>query len=96
VTARDSNQNFRDSVALARLVDPRPTLENLARNTGLNYDDVVHHARVRYASSGAEALLAIEPQALRDLIEARKAEDWAKVGALIDWLEAGLESTEWH
>jgi len=96
VTPKDSNQNFRDSVALSRLVDPRRTLENLARNTGLTYDDVVHHALVRYASSGAEALLAIEPQALRDLIEARKAEDWAKVGALIDWLEAGLESSEWH
>ncbi|HYR54187.1 MAG TPA: DUF6027 family protein [Methylomirabilota bacterium] len=96
MTPKDSNQNFRDSVALSRLVDPRRTLENLARNTGLTYDDVVHHALVRYASSGAEALLAIEPQALRDLIEARKAEDWAKVGALIDWLEAGLESSEWH
>ena len=96
MTAQDSNQNFRDSVALSRLVDPRRTLENLARNTGLTYDDVVHHALVRYASSGAEALLATEPQALRDLIEARKAEDWAKVGALIDWLEAGLESSEWH
>ena len=96
MTAQDSNQNFRDSVALSRLVDPRPTLENLARNTGLTYDDVVHHALARYASSGAEALLAIESQALRDLIEARKAEDWARVGALIDWLEAGLESSEWH
>jgi len=96
VTAHDANQNFRDSVALSRLVDPRLTLENLARNTGLSYEDVVHHALVRYASSGAEALLAIEPQALRDLIEARKAEDWAKVAALIDWLEAGLESSEWH
>ena len=96
MTARDSNQNFRDSVLLSRLIDPRPTLENLARNTGLAYDDVVHHALVRYASSGAEALLAIEPQALRDLIAARKAEDWAKVGALIDWLEAGFESSEWH
>jgi hypothetical protein len=96
VTAQDSNQNFRDSVALSRLVDPRPTLENLARNTGLTYDDVVHHALVRYAGSGAEALLAIEPQALRDLIEARKAEDWTKIAGLIDWLEAGLESSEWH
>ncbi len=96
MTTQDSNQNFRDSVALSRLVDPRPTLENLARNTGLTYDDVVHHALVRYASSGAEALLAIEPQALRDLIAARRSEDWAKVGALIDWLEAGLESSEWH
>ena len=96
MTESDSNQNFRDSVSLSRLVDPRPTLENLARNTGLTYDEVVHHALVRYASSGAEALLAIEPKALRELIAARKAEDWAKVRVLIDWLEAGLESTEWH
>ncbi len=73
MTAQDSNQNFRDSVALSRLVDPRPTLENLARNTGLTYDDVVHHALVRYASSGAEALLALEPRALNELIAARKA-----------------------
>jgi hypothetical protein len=96
MTARDPNENFRTAVALSRLVDPRLTLENLARNTGLTYDAVVHHALVHYASSGAEALLAIEPQALRDLIAARKSEDWATVAALIDWLEAGLESSEWH
>jgi hypothetical protein len=93
---RDTNQNFRESVALSRRVDPRPTLENLARNTGLALEDVVHHALTRYASSGAEALLAWEPQALRELIAARKAGDWAKVGAMIDWLEAGLDSSEWH
>ena len=96
MSPRDADQNFRDSVTLSRLADPRPTLENLARNTGLTYDDVVHHALVRYASSGAEALLAMDPQALRDLIVARKAEDWARVAGLIDWLEAGLESTEWR
>jgi hypothetical protein len=93
---RDPNQNFRDSVARSRLVDPRPTLENLARSTAVPYHDVVHHALVRYASSGAEALLAWEPQALRDLIAARKAEDWKKVGAIIDWLEAGLDSKAWR
>ncbi len=96
MTAQDSNQNFRDSVALSLLADPRPTLVNLARNTGVSYEDVVHHALVRYASSGAEALLAWDPHALRELIAARKAEDWRKVGSIIDWLEAGLESTEWH
>lgn len=96
MTGQDPNQNFRAAVALSLLVDPRSTLENLAHNTGLTYEDVVHHALVRYASSGAEALLAIEPQALRDLIAARKAEDWAKVAALIDWLEAGLDSPLWH
>ena len=83
MTEPDSNQNFRDTVGLSRLVDPRPTLENLARSTGLIYDDVVHHALVRYASSGAEALLAWEPQALRDLIAARKASDWAKVERML-------------
>ncbi len=96
MTERDSNQNFRDSVRLSRLVDPHTTLEDLARATGLTYDDVVHHALVRYASSGAEALLAWEPHALRELIAARKANDWEKVGAIIDWFEAGLESDEWH
>lgn len=96
MNAQDSNQSFRDSVALSRLVDPRPTLENLARNTSLTYEDVVHHALVRYASSGAEALLAWEPYALRELIAARKTKDWAKVGGIIDWLEAGLDSPDWH
>jgi len=96
MSGRDSNQNFRDSVALSLLTDPRPTLENLARSTGLTYEEVVHHALVRYASSGAEALLAWEPHALRELIAARKAGDWLKVGSIIDWLEAGLDSAEWH
>jgi len=30
------------------------------------------------------------------MIAARKAGDWARVGAIIDWLEAGLESPEWR
>ena len=92
----NGNHNFRHDVALSRLVDPRPTLENLAQDTGLSFEAVVHHALVRYASSGAEALLAIEPLALRELISARRAGDWTKVGAMIDWLEAGLESPNWH
>ena len=96
MSAPDPNEGFRQAVALSKLVDPRPTLENLARNTGLAYEDVVHHALARYASSGAEVLLAIEPLALRELIEARKAGDWAKVGGIIDWLEAGLQSDAWR
>ena len=94
--SKNGNENFRQDVAQSGRIDPRPTLENLARRTGLTYEAVVHHALVRYASSGAEALLAIEPLALRQLISARKAGDWAKVGAIIDWLEAGLESPNWR
>ena len=86
----DPDQNFRDDVARSLQVDPKPTLENLARSTELTYDEVAHYALVRYASSGAEALLAVDSIALRQLIEARKLGDWAKVGAIIDWLEAGL------
>ena len=85
------NQNFRDDVMRSLRVDPRPTLENLAQSTGLTYEAVAHHALVRYASSGAEALLAIEPVALRQLIEAARAEDWSKVASIIGWLEAGLQ-----
>lgn len=86
----DANRNFKDDVTRSLKVNPRSTLENLARSTGLTYDEVAHYALVRYASSGAEALLAIDSVALRQLIEARKAGDWARVGAIIDWLEAGL------
>jgi hypothetical protein len=88
--------NFQQAVRQSLLVDPRPTFENLAANTGLTYEEVVHHALVRYAASGAEALLAIEPHALKELIAARKAGDWKKVGSLIDWLEAGLDSSAWR
>lgn len=90
------DEQFRQDVNLSGLVDPRPTLANLAASTGVPYDSVVHHALVRYAGSGAEALLSVEPRALRELIAARKAKDWRKVGAIIDWLEAGLDSTSWR
>ena len=92
----NGDQGFRDAVRSSLLVDPRSTFENLAASTGLTYEEVVHYALVRYASSGAEALLAIEPEALRQLIAARKAGEWEKIGALIDWLEAGLESASWR
>ena len=73
-----------------------PTLCALAANTGLSVDDVVHHVLVRYASDGAEALLCFDPQSLRTLIEARHAEDWPRVAAIVDWLEAGLASDAWR
>ena len=94
--AEDPDRNFRDAVSLSRLVDPMPTLEALAGHTGLSVEDVVHHALVRYASDGAEALLSFEPRSLRELIAARRAGDWERVGSIIDWLEAGLDSPHWR
>lgn len=94
--APDADANFRHDVALSRLVDPLPTLRNLAQNTGCELEDVVHHALVRYASDGAEALLALEPSSLRRLLEARRREDWRAVGSILDWLQAGLQSDAWR
>jgi hypothetical protein len=33
--------------------------------------------------------MVIEPQVLRELIEARGREDWVAVAGIVDWLEAG-------
>lgn len=92
----DPDAAFRDQVRLARLVDPMPTLRALAEHTGTDLEDVVHLALVRYASDGAEALLALGPASLRELVRARQAEDWAKVAGIIDWLQAGFESARWR
>ncbi len=81
---------FSQTVAASRLVDPMPTFRRLSENTGVPVDELVHHALVRWVSAGAEALMAIESLALRDLIEARHSKDWTRVGGIIDWLEAGL------
>jgi hypothetical protein len=84
------HREFARTVAASRAVDPMPTFENLSAATGVPVDDLVHHALVRWTSAGAEALMAVEPQVLRDLIDARRREDWAAVAGIVDWLEAGL------
>ena len=84
------HREFARQVQLSRAVDPMPTFDRLSENTGVPVDDLVHHALVRWAAAGAEALMAVEPQVLRDLIEAREREDWERVAGIVDWLEAGL------
>jgi hypothetical protein len=86
----DRQAEFRRTVESSRLVDPMPTFRNLSANTGIPVDDLLHHALVRWASAGAEALMAVEPRALAELIAARQGEDWTRVGGIIDWLAAGL------
>lgn len=66
-----------------------PTFAALAETTGLPVEDLVHYALVRWASAGSEFLMAVEPQALRDLVEAREREDWNRVAGIVDWLAAG-------
>lgn len=90
MTVPEEHRAFADEVASSRLQDPYATLGRLAEVTGVAVDDLVHHALVRYVSAGSEALLSLEPLFLRQLIEARRLEDWQVVAGMIDWLEAGL------
>jgi hypothetical protein len=80
---------FAEAVTASLAQDWRPTFANLSAATGVPADDLVHHALVRWVSAGSEALLSVEPAALRDLIAARDREDWAAVAGIVDWLRAG-------
>ena len=80
---------FADAVAASRAMDPMPTFRALSETTGVPVDELVHYALVRWVSAGSEALMSLEPQALRDLVEARRRKDWAAVAGIIDWLESG-------
>ncbi|MEA2268210.1 MAG: hypothetical protein QOC64_820 [Solirubrobacteraceae bacterium] len=85
------HREFARQTELSRAVDPMPTFVALSAETGVPVDALVHHALVRWATAGAEALMAVEPQVLRELIAARRREDWAAVAGIVDWLEAGLD-----
>jgi hypothetical protein len=87
-SARD--REFARQVEASGAIDPMPTFRALSRSTGVPVDALVHHALARWVAAGSEALLAIEPPVLRELIDARHRDDWAKVAGIIDWLEAGL------
>ncbi|HEY5317371.1 MAG TPA: DUF6027 family protein, partial [Solirubrobacteraceae bacterium] len=69
------HQKFAGQAEASLNVDPLPTFRALSRSTGIPVDTLVHYALVRWASAGAEALMVVEPQVLRQLIDARSRED---------------------
>jgi hypothetical protein len=89
VSVPAEHRAFAERVEEAKAQDPLPTFANLSAATGVPVEDLVHFALVRWAAAGSEALMAIEPQALRDLASARQREDWERVAGIIDWLLAG-------
>ena len=86
----EEHRAFAAQAEAALAVDPMPTFRALSQETGVPVDTLVHLALVRWASAGSEALMSLEPQVLRELIDARGREDWLAVAGIIDWLEAGL------
>lgn len=86
---RHPDQNYIDAVKAAATIDPMPTVRQLARNVGLTPDEIIHYALVQWASSGAEALMATTPLALRQLKAAAGSGDIEKVRGIVSWLLAG-------
>ena len=63
----DPHANFKAEVAQYSEVDPLPTLENLSRATDIPVPCLVRYILVKYAASGAEALLAMTPIVLKQM-----------------------------
>jgi hypothetical protein len=102
VLETDAHANFKREVAAGALVDPLPTLRNLADFVGLPVGAVCRHALVKWTSAGSDALLEIGPEWVRRLAEpVTRAEaagtDEARLAAylelrgLLNWLKAGLD-----
>ena len=101
VAGDDPQANFKREVAAGAMVDPLPTLRNLAAFVGLPVGAVCRHALVQWTSAGSDALLEIGPTWVRRLGEpVARAEaagtDEARLAAydelrgLLGWLAAGL------
>ncbi len=96
---KDPHANFKAEVAQYSQMDPLPTLENLSRSTGIPVPCLIRYVLVKYAASGADALLAMTPLVFRQMEQQiEKAEsagtDGARLAAyqglrqIIAWLKA--------
>jgi hypothetical protein len=65
----DPHANFRAEVECYAAADPRPTLENLSALTGVPVERLIRYVLVKYAASGSDALLAMEPIVFRQMRE---------------------------
>jgi hypothetical protein len=98
----DPHANFKREVAAGSLVDPLPTLRNLADFVGLPVGAVCRHALVRWTSAGSDALLEVGPEWVRRLCEpigraeaagtdAARLAAYGELRGLLGWLAAGID-----
>jgi hypothetical protein len=101
----DPHANFNAEVAAYSIADPLPTLENLGAATGIPVPALIRYILVKWAASGADALLAMTPIVFRQMQEqVERAEaagtDEARLRAydalrqMIAWLNAGGDAAE--
>jgi hypothetical protein len=97
----DPHANFKAEVALYTVADPLPTLENLSKATGIPVPCLVRYVLVKYAASGAEALLAMTPIVLQQLAghidkaesadsDVARLEAYGALRQMIAWMQAGM------
>ena len=98
----DRHANFKAEVACYSTSDPMSTLENLSRGTGIPVGSLARYVLVKWAASGAEALMAMGPivltQMQQKIDEAEAAgSDEARLRAyealrqIVSWLAAGSQ-----
>jgi hypothetical protein len=98
--ADDPHANFKAEVANYTAADPMPALDNLSALTGIPAACLVRYVLVKWAASGAEALLAMGPIALEQMrrhvdraeeagTDAARLEAYEALRGMIAWLDAG-------
>jgi hypothetical protein len=99
-TADDRHANFKAEVACYTVADPLPTLETLSKGTGIPVECLIRYVLVKYAVSGSEALMAMDPIVFRQMrehveraeengSEAAKLKAYAALKEMIAWLGHG-------
>lgn len=80
----DPHANFKAEVACYTAADPMPTIEKLSQSTGIPAECLVRYVLVKYAASGSEALMAMQPIVFRQMREhvARAEEDGSDAAKL--------------
>ena len=93
----DPHANFKAEVACYTASDPMPTMRNLSELTGVPLEKLIRYVLVKYAASGSDAFLALDPivfRQMRDHVARAEAEgtDEARLAAyqalreIITWL----------
>jgi hypothetical protein len=99
-SADDPHANFKAEVATYTSADPLPTLENLSKTTGIPVNCLIRYVLVKYAASGADALMLMRPVVLRQMEEhvasaeihgddAARLKAYSALKSMIAWLALG-------
>ena len=103
--ADDPHANFKAEVAAYTSADPLPTLQNLSLSTGIPVECLIRYVLVKYAASGADALLSMTPIVLRQMqqhvataeleaTDAARLRAYAALEGMIGWLALGEREIE--